>query len=75
MTDAITITPMDVAPVPRIALRAPEAAAALGVSEATLRTWTSKGIVPSRLIRGTRLYSVDGLRQWVAEHDDGEEVE
>lgn len=53
------------APTPRIALRAPEAAAALGISERTLHTLTRAGKVPHARLAKAVLYSVDRLREWV----------
>ncbi len=51
--------------VPCLALRAPQAAEALGISESTLWRWVEEGIVPSVLVGGTRVFSVDALREWL----------
>jgi predicted DNA-binding transcriptional regulator AlpA len=61
------LQPLDVAQIPRLALREPEAAQALGVSASWLRRETSKGNVPSILVAGARLYPIEALRTWLAE--------
>jgi excisionase family DNA binding protein len=52
---------------PCLALRAPEAAAALGVSRRTLWTWTNEGTVPHIRQSKTILYPVDALKRWLDE--------
>ena len=52
--------------VERVALRAAEAANALGVSARTLQSWTRRGVIPSTKIDGVVLYPVDSLRKWLA---------
>ena len=47
----------------QLALRPREAARALSISERTLWAWTEEGIVPCVRIGGTKLYSVDVLRE------------
>ena len=51
---------------PCLALRPREAAAALGVSERTLWTWTREGTIPHVRRGKTVLYPVDVLRDWLA---------
>ena len=65
--DNLTIRPLAVAPVPRLALREPEAAQALGVSASWLRREAGAGRVPSILVAGVRLYPVAALAMWLAE--------
>lgn len=54
--------------VPRLALRATEVAAALGISARTFRSWRAAGKVPAPTISIGRvqLWSVDDLREWLA---------
>lgn|GEM_PF-1007872 len=52
---------------PCMALRPREAAAAIGVSERTLFTWTKNGDVPHIRIGKTVRYPVDEIRRWMAE--------
>ena len=54
---------LTVEPIPRLALRRPEAAEALGVSERTLAGW---GDVPTVRIGGCVMYPVEPLRDWLA---------
>ena len=61
------LQPLDVSPIPRLALRREEAAEALGVSDRTLYEWTKAGDVPHVRRGGVLLYPVDQLRQWLAE--------
>jgi hypothetical protein len=67
MVNHLTIRPMTVAPVPRLALRDPEAAESLGVSASWLRREALSGRVPSVLITGVRLYPVAQLASWLTE--------
>lgn len=63
--------------VPPVTLKPDEAAEAIGVSPRTLGDWTARGLVPSIKIGGTRLYSLDALREWArdrSEYDGGGEV-
>lgn len=53
------------APVPRVALRAPEAAEALSISARTLADWTRDGTVPFVRINGCLLYPVASLISWL----------
>ena len=53
--------------VPRLALRAREAAAALGISERKLWELTNRGDVPHFRIGKALLYPIDRLREWVDE--------
>jgi excisionase family DNA binding protein len=52
---------------PCLALRAPEAAAALGVSTRTLWTWTDEGVIPHIRQGKTILYPVEALKRWLDE--------
>ena len=56
---------------PCLALRPREAAAALGVSERTLWTWTREGTIPHVRRGKTVLYPVDVLRDWLDEQAKG----
>lgn len=71
MTTALQ--PIDVQPVPRLALRREEAAEALGISDRTLWTWTRSGDVPHVRIGGVVMYPIDGLREWLASRQSGAE--
>lgn len=53
-------------PAPRLALSAPEAAAALSISERTLRSETTAGRVPHVRIGGRIVYPVAELQQWLS---------
>jgi predicted DNA-binding transcriptional regulator AlpA len=70
MIDSVAITPapllLDVRQtgIPCLALRAREAAKALGISERTLFDLTRKGLPCVRLDRAV-LYPVDSLRAWL----------
>ena len=55
------IQPIDVAPVPRLALRREEAAEALGVSDRWLWQQTKTGDVPHVRVGGVVMYPVAGL--------------
>ena len=52
-----------------ITVDAAGAAELLGVSERTVRIWTTEGLLPSLDLRDhrTRLYSVEALRLWALE--------
>lgn len=58
---------MDTQSFEALALRPREAAAALGVSERTLWTWTHRGDVPHIRRGRTILYPMDSLRRWLDE--------
>lgn len=47
-----------------------EAAAAIGVSERTLKQWVRKGLVPSHKIGNRRLFNVRQLEEWNARRAD-----
>lgn len=67
------LAPLPVSPIPRIGLRAEEAAAALDVSSRTLANWRAAGIgPPSALVDGVRIYPMDSLRDWLARAAQGE---
>lgn len=53
--------------VPRLSLRAREAAEALGISERLLWSLTNQGVVPHVRLGRAVLYPVDLLRDWLAE--------
>lgn len=53
--------------VPPLALRAPEAARALGLSERQLWTLTNSGEIPSVRLGKCIVYPVDLLREWLTE--------
>lgn len=61
------LIPLTVEPIPRTALRPEEAAASLGVSRRWLDDRTKAGEIPHVRIGGVVLYSVDGLRDWLAQ--------
>jgi len=48
-----------------LAMRPPEAAKALGISERLLSTWTREGLVPYTRLGRTVLYPVTGLTSWL----------
>ena len=52
-------------PIPRLALRSREAAAALGISEGTLATWRAERGLPHVRHAQLILYPVGALRQWL----------
>jgi excisionase family DNA binding protein len=56
-----------VADVPRLALRIPEAAKALGISERKLSELTQAGEVPHVRVAGMVLFPVDRMRDWLKE--------
>ncbi len=51
---------------PALALRAKDAAKALGISERLLWTWTNCGRVPHLRIGTAVVYPVEQLRAWLA---------
>ncbi len=60
------ILKIDVAPIPRLALRLAEAAEAIGVSDKTLSGWIKSGDGPPHVRRnGVLMFPVDGLRTWL----------
>ena len=65
----------DAAPIPQppplqppLAVRAPEAARLLGISERALWTLTRSGEVPHVKVGRATIYAVDHLRTWLADH-------
>ena len=56
------------AEIPRLSLRAPEAALALGISERKLWEKTNSGDVPHVKLDSIILYPVDALREWLSRH-------
>lgn len=75
IADRLAIRPMNVQPIPRLSLREPEAAEALGVSPSWLRREALAGHVPSALMAGVRLYSIDELRRWLSEQTQQQHAE
>jgi len=67
MIERAKITPISVAPIPRLSLREPEAAEALGVSASWLRREANAGTIPSIRVAGARLYPVAALAAWLVE--------
>jgi len=65
MHTKIDLSP-DIAPVPRIFLRAPDAARSLAVSQRTLKNWTSEGRIPFVQIGTAIFYHVAKLQEWAA---------
>lgn len=63
----VQIKPLHTVPIPRLSLREPEAAEALGVSASWLRREALAGRVPSVLIAGVRLYPIQHLREWLSD--------
>lgn len=61
------LTPLPVSPIPRLALRRAEAAAALSISDRTLDLWTRAGDVPHIRRGGVLLYPIAELSAWLAE--------
>jgi phage terminase Nu1 subunit (DNA packaging protein) len=61
---ASPLAPIHVEPIPRLALRRPEMAEALGVSERTLSAWSD---VPTVRIGGCVMYPVEQIRKWLAD--------
>ena len=51
--------------IPRLAMRLPEAALALGVSPRLLWTWTKAGLVPHFRLGRSVLYSTEALRKFL----------
>ena len=56
--------------IPALALRADEAAMALGISRSLLGEWTKAGIIPHLRQGGVVMYSVPALRRWLALKED-----
>ena len=54
-----------VAPIPRLSLRAPEAAEALGISQRTLAEWMKAGDIPHIRRGGVILYPLRELADWL----------
>jgi len=61
------LTPLPVSPIPRLALRRAEAAAALSISDRTLDAWTQAGDIPHIRRGGVLLYPIAELSAWLAE--------
>jgi len=59
---------------PVLAVRAREAAKALGISPRTLWTLSRRGEVPCLRLGRLRLYPVEQLRAWLAEKADAQGV-
>lgn len=65
MSDARCAQPPDLTR--RVALRPREAAAALGISERTLRKWMRDEELPFLRVEGSVLIPVEGLREWMGQ--------
>ncbi|MBN2475345.1 MAG: helix-turn-helix domain-containing protein [Pirellulales bacterium] len=59
--------PIETDPVPRLALRFPEAALACGLSESFLHNMANSGEIPSVKVGRVRLFPVERLRKWLLE--------
>lgn len=59
------LMPLDATP--RLALRPREAARSLGIGERLLWSLTNRGEIPHFKLGRATLYSVDALREWMAE--------
>ena len=53
---------------PCLAMRLPEAAKALRISERLLWEWTDRGVVPHVRLGKAVLYPVDSLREWLRQN-------
>lgn len=62
---SVRVSGDDVATCPRLALRAREAAEALGISERLLWEWTRAEGVPHVRIGNVLLYPIGEVRQWL----------
>lgn len=58
-------------PVPKLLLKAPEAAEVLSISERTLWALTASGEIPCVRIGRSVRYSVDDLREWIDRQKGG----
>lgn len=59
------------APPPPLALRAPDAARALGLSPRSLWTLTNQGLIPHVRIGRTLIYPVAKLQEWLTARAEG----
>ncbi|HLA85762.1 MAG TPA: helix-turn-helix domain-containing protein [Thermoguttaceae bacterium] len=66
--------PIEVEPVPRLALRLPEAAMACGLSESFLHNMANSGEIPSIKIGRVRLFPVERLRKWLLDASERPET-
>ena len=66
--------PIDVVPVPRLALRLSEAALACGVSESFLHNMAVNGEIPSVKVGRARLFPVERLRKWLLDASERPET-
>jgi excisionase family DNA binding protein len=66
--------PIEVEPVPRLALRLPEAAMACGLSESFLHNMANSGEIPSVKIGRARLFPVERLRKWLLDASERPET-
>lgn len=57
-----------------LALRPKDAAQALGISERLLWSLTNQGVIPHIRLGKVVLYSVDALREWLAQRASGKGV-
>lgn len=63
--DPTRVPPKGGPAIPCLAMRAREAAKALGISERTLWEWTGRGEIPHVRVGKAVLYPVDSLRDWL----------
>jgi excisionase family DNA binding protein len=66
--------PIEADPVPRLALRLPEAAMACGLSESFLHNMANSGEIPSVKIGRVRLFPVERLRKWLLDASESPET-
>jgi len=66
--------PVGGAPPPRLALRAKDAAWALGIGERLLWSLTNRGEIPHVRLGRTVLYPVDELRRWLSDQATGKKT-
>lgn len=74
MAKASPQVPGEPSPVPRLALRPKEAAAALGISERTLWARTAAGEIPHVRVGQCVTYPVAELQRWLSEQAKGEQA-
>lgn len=66
--------PIEVDPVPRLALRLPEAAMACGLSESFVHNMANSGEIPSVKVGRVRLFPVERLRKWLLDASERPEI-
>jgi hypothetical protein len=65
---------MKPSPIEPLALRAVDAARALGISERTLWSLTARGVVPHVKLGAVTLYPLPALRDWLASSATGPSI-